>query len=139
MTRHYPKRKPLQTWRVVPVRITPKLKRPDPIPQLLRAFALTYTGTAPASESSIFTMTLNQYLSCQRSKLTIKTLQTWERGLAKPPDFVLLSLLRNAPPLSWPWLLANDLLATIHPDRYQPQSLIAQRILNLEGVKKIKT
>ena len=137
MTRHYRKRKPSQTWRLVPVRITPKLKKPDPIPQLLRAFALTYTGTAPASQSTTFIMTLNQYLSSKKSKLTTKTLQTWERGITKPPERVLLSLLRNAPPLSWPWLLANDLLATIHPDRYHPQSLIAQKVFKLKGKPKL--
>lgn len=129
MTRRYRKRKPSNTWRVVPVRITPKLKKTDPIPRILHAFALTYTGTTPPSESDMFITTLNQHLTYRRNKLTPKILRTWEKGITPPQEAILLDLLRNAPPLSWPWLLANDTLATMHPDRYQPKSIIALRLL----------
>ena len=134
MSRCCRKRKPTKTWRVVPVRITPKLKKTDPIPRILRAFALTYTGAAPPSESDLFITTLNQHLTCRKNKLIPKILRTWEKGINPPQETILLDLLRNAPPLSWPWLLANDTLATMHPDRYQPKSIIALRLLDSSAV-----
>ena len=130
MKHRYSKRKEPKTWRVVPARITPKRKEPGDVPRILRAYAIAHTGTAPASGSSTLIETLNHYLGGTSWQVTPELVKTWEQGFTPPDDDLLNALARHAPPLSWPWLLAHDLLAASHPHSRQPQGTIGRRILS---------
>ncbi len=130
MARRFHKRKERKTWRVVPARITPKRKKLDRIPRILRAYALAHASTAPASASSTLIETLNQHLRGTEWRLSPEILRAWERDIIAPEDELLRTLARKTPPLSWCWLLAHDLLAAKHPQHYQPRGIIGRRILN---------
>jgi hypothetical protein len=132
MKRRYRKRKVTRTWRVVPARTTPKRKPLGRAPRILRAYALTYTGKAPASRSSTFITTLNERLDGTGYQVTPALIQAWERAYVQPEDNLLRSLALCSTPLSWTWLLAHDLLASKYPAAYHPQGVIGHKILQTD-------
>jgi hypothetical protein len=110
MNRRFPKRKPVQNWRVIPKKITPRCNRRSVVRRILQRSLATHSHPNQDGLHSAWLTCLNQHLQESSWQVSSAMLQDWLEDRAIPSNRLLAALLHHAPPLSWPWQLAFDLL-----------------------------